>query len=629
MFLVIRKLGLTGLVLLIIATTRSSIARAALVSAPESPNTVLRFTGPFENTYWGIGGTVVIDMTTTATSVSGYINFTNDPDVGLLCGAGSFNGTRNGDDFEFSFTSNDPDPGCSVVNGTVFNVSGRFSNGEITDGQFYHPSSGQSGIFSAKQTVRYHGTFSTNGYDGTVIIDIVQNSSNLVTGYMNFTNNPGVPSLCGAGSFRGSINSNGNMVYDFLSNDPDPGCGFDAGLEFAVSANLSGNTISNGTYTVVDTGQSGVFSTACAGAMNGAGTRPNTDSCPVDNTPPTASFIWPESNQWYGYDDLVRIEVEAHDPPPCYGCGISRVEFWAQYDGVWHYIGDEFLEPYEFDWPISEGRTGPTLYSQQILLGVHVHDKAGNMGYEDSVRQIYYVEIANNPDVDGNWVPAGNRAYLNQRSLPNGDLKCGFASASMVLAMNQKIPGTYDSLSTVANKLWNKYNGWAYVWNIAKALRGYGLESNHRCVSANNAWTTIKSEINAGHPAIILSSKVVTGAHYIVVVGYRETGQDKQIIVYDSYGAWLGGTRYNKNSTSPNSRKGQWRYYDFDSVWGYGSKACPQGYIITAHPQSLSVNATNSPTSPPDLISNEPEDIVTYDGIDIADATLYLPLIWK
>jgi len=122
--------------------------------------------------------------------------------------------------------------------------------------------------------------------------------------HMNFTNNPGVPSLCGAGLFRGSIDSNGNMSYDFLSNDPDAGCGFDDGLEFAVSANLAGNTISNGRYTVVDTGQTGTFSTSCAGAYTVTDSLPTGDVCPVDDIPPVASFVWPENYQWYGYNDL-------------------------------------------------------------------------------------------------------------------------------------------------------------------------------------------------------------------------------------------------------------------------------------------------------------------------------------
>lgn len=597
----------------------------------------------------------MIDMAVGASTVSGKVNFTNDPDVGPLCGAGSFSGTRTGDNFQFTFTSSDTDPGCGIVYGTTFSVSGTFSEGSITNGHFTHAATGQQGTFTATQTARHNASFSTNGYAGTVAIDLAVNGSS-VTGYMNFTNNPGVPALCGAGSFRGSIDSAGTMVYDFLSNDPDAGCGFDDGLEFAVSATrYDAYTIANGRYTVVDTGQTGTFSTACRTANSAALDSSEAGAfdqvavadgvCPVDVTPPSGNIVWPYNSTTeppggypvYGSHDKVRIEAVASDN----FTGVKRVEFWVRYDGSWHRIKNEDYAPYEADFFI------PNTTSQLIEIGIHVVDWAGNVAIDPGGKRIIVHRVShNNPGIRENWIPAGNRAYLNQRSLfPNGDLKCGASSAAMVLAMNGKIWADYDSVADAANSIYpltiKDNQVWVYLVTAQMVQRGLPSKYTTSDDSSDNQWCMIKNEIDAGHPVIMLSWKVTRG-HFFVIVGYKDTLGDKagrELIVYDPFGEWVGQPQpydYHRNVSisDPNppmpakdSRNGQWVYYSFDrtrSDWtivhhdAVDHNAC--AILMTA--------ASDVPTTPPDLISIEPENLGRYNGADIGTyMRLYLPVL--
>ncbi len=676
----------------------SSIPSQVVASSIEdtvTPNSTYRFAGPFDNTTLGIGGTVIIDMNISSTAVSGYINFTEDPDVALLCGAGSFSGTRSGDNFQFSFTSFDPDPGCGIIDGTSFNVTGTFIEGHITNGQFSHSSTGQGGTFSAKQTTRYVGSFSTNGYPGTVTIDLATNSTSMVTGYMNFTNNPGIPALCGAGSFRGSLNSNGGMTYDFLSNDPDGGCSFDDGLEFAVSAVLDGFSITNGSYTVVDTGQTGTFSTACGGGnvTNNDDHSSSTNleyingSCQEDDQPPSGKIIWPydtyisptdnvlaQEPHLYGPGEIIRIEAIANDALS----GVYRVEFWLKYDGQWHRIKDEYFPPYEVDFTIPDNLVNP---AQLIEIGIHVVDKAGNVavdpeGQPNGLRYANYREGHGDPGVTENWIPAGNRSYINQRALSsvvvydpsppksaslNGDWQCGGASIAMILRMYDRINGDYTSLSLRANAAFQfsttnfSAGSWRtnYIWELIPFLQNpanYDLNQNvplratwhypypnKNYPNVTDGWNIITGEINSGYPLITLTDRNGTLGHYFVVVGYREEGTTRTLIAYDPYGKWKGidSTPNNyalNNSSDPTSHIGQWVYYDYYKIWGFENNN-QIGRLMTIRPTSELLQShttfSGTPNSPPDIISDEPTVIGTYEGIpSIKDYfSIYLPLI--
>ncbi|MBW4568249.1 MAG: hypothetical protein KME31_09530 [Tolypothrix carrinoi HA7290-LM1] len=119
------------------------------------------------------------------------------------------------------------------------------------------------------QRVRYTGLFTNTTYNlsGNVVIEVVLERQNRISGYINFTNYPSVRTICGAGKFAG-IRGGRNLLFDFVSSDPDPGCGFDRGLKFTVSATLSedNRTLENGSYQI-NNSQAGVFTASSSTAL--------------------------------------------------------------------------------------------------------------------------------------------------------------------------------------------------------------------------------------------------------------------------------------------------------------------------------------------------------------------------
>ncbi|MCP4544391.1 MAG: DUF1906 domain-containing protein [Chloroflexi bacterium] len=562
-----------------------------------------RYVGKFDNPAYG-GGPVVIDMRIGDSTVSGYINFSNKSGNSALCGAGSFSGTRNGNSIQFSFTSDDPDYGCGADKGLVFNVSGTLSGDQITGGT-YTVGSGESGTFSASRTAQYSGRFNNPEYgSGEVVLDIVIGASSVV-GYTDFTNDPGHSALCGAGPFVGTKNGN-SIQFKFTSNDSDSGCGFDYGQVFDIDGTLSANQIA-GSYSV-DNGESGTFSVSTP-----------------DDIEPDGNITSPSNASTVG--STVNLSATAEDNTD--GSGINRVEFWIKYNREWHWIGKDTTSPYSIQWSAPSG-----LKSQLLRFAIHVFDNAGNEAIDPGgYRYAYFFASQDNPTISENWVPSDRRAYLNQRSLtPDGNIKCGAASTAMMLAMNGKIGRDYDSMASTANAIYIKWNP---LWWLAKKMRERGMTAQTTCATSNNAWNTIKSEVNAGRPVLVLSNRFTKG-HYFVAVGYRENGSDRQIIVYDPYGRWTGSYRsYDRNSTSSSSRKGKWVYYDFSKAWGYSSSSCTngRGWMLTARPQAMDMMGMLSdtlPATPPDEFSDEPEDIGTFEGVEvIAEHVVYLPLILR
>lgn len=587
-------------------------------NCPNSANagTPIRYAGSFLNTANGYGGAVILDIDVEPTTVSGYINFTDGPDVpGVLCGAGSFNGSRSGNTFSFSFVSNDPEPGCGPYNGINFSVTGTISGSEIVNGSYNVPSLGQGGTFSAKQTIRSNGRFYNNNLtaDGNVYVDLAAWGSS-IAGYINFTGDPGETGLCGANSFTGGRNGNA-LSFSFLSSDPDAGCTNVNDKRFNLTANLSANSLTNGTYYVPYFGQGGTF------YANG----PAADSI-TPNGAVTAPIV--NANIGPGVHTLAANAIDNSG-----GVGVSYVNFKVKYDGSWHFISTDPTPPYTAQW-----QTPSNLNSQQIRFAVDIFDKAGNQSPEagGTILVNFLQSIGGN--VNENWVTQNLQAYLNQRSLsPGGDLKCGGSSAAMMLTLNNLVPASYNNLASTANTF--RYPSSMY-YDLRPGLENRGLStSGYYCRTANNAWNTIKAEIDAGRPTIILSTRVTDG-HYFVIIGYREKDGNREVIVYDPFGKWTGvRQRYDMNSTSASSHKGYWQTYDFDDSWGYDTGqyamcSTGSGYLLSAQPARLNADEFRTggtvPTIPPGEISGEPETIVTYEGIgDVVTVNLYLPMITK
>lgn len=575
--------------------------------------TRVRYAGPFTNTANGYGGAVIIDMDVEPTTVSGYINFTDGPDVpGVLCGAGSFSGSRSGNNFSFSFVSNDPEPGCTPYNGINMSVTGKISGNEIVNGAYNVTSLGQGGTFSAKQTIRSNGRFFNDDLSlgGDVYLDLATWNNNTIAGYINFT---GEPNLCGANSFTGTRSGN-NLNFSFLSSDLDgPECDIIDNERFNVTTILSGNSHQNGTYYLPTFGQGGTFYT------NGSA---------ADSTAPNGAVTAPTTNTNIGPGSHI-LKANATDNSG--GTGVSYVNFKVKYDGAWHFVSTDPTPPYSVQW-----QTPSNLHSQQIRFAVDIVDKTGNRRSDASGTVLINFIESLGGNVNENWVTKDLNMYLNQLSLsPNGNLKCGGSSAAMVLAINNKIPSTYNNIASTANT----FGQISHIYNSIKVgLENRGMATSvHRCITANNAWNIIRAEIDANRPLIVLSTRVTDG-HYFAVIGYREKNNNREIIVYDPFGKWIGvRNRYDANSTSPSSHKGYWRVYDFDDSWGYdippyGSCSANRGHLVSAHSVGLQTSAflteSTTPISPPGEISDEPENIVTYEGIgDVATINVYLPMI--
>jgi len=343
----------------------------------------------------------------------------------------------------------------------------------------------------------------------------------------------------------------------------------------------------------------------------------------VDTTAPTGNLTAPTEGAKIG-PGQVSITAEASDNAG--GVGVQSVKFKVVYDGQWRDIGTDTTAPYGVNWTTPAG-----LRSQQIRFAIDVTDNAGNVTLDaGGHRTVNFIESQGNPSVIENWVPKSKRAYLNQRSLsPSGDSKCGSASAAMMLAMNGLIGKDYNSLRDTANAIYPKTikDGQILLYLITAQMRARGLNAGEKNKSASDAWKTIKSEINAGRPVMVLSRKVTAG-HFFVIVGYREEGSSRKIIVYDPYGRWLGSyQRYDRNSTSADSTKGKWVTYDYNASWG-------GGWIVTGRPYAQAMAADEASVllddNDPDPISEEPLEEVIYEG-ELIDASqfIFLPLVMR
>jgi len=335
------------------------------------------------------------------------------------------------------------------------------------------------------------------------------------------------------------------------------------------------------------------------------------------------------------------------------GSGVKHVYFWVRYAetpgarAAWHDAGDDSDAPYNVAW------TPPAdLRSQLVEVGIHVQDRYGNYCINPSPAHDY---TCNEPEskeiffyketgVSENWIDADMRAYLNQRSLPDGDIKCAAASAAMFLAMSGEISGDYNTLASTANTFHTLIpDGVPTADNVASVLnRYYGMDVTVKSYRfelwKDTFWNDVRAAIDAGAPVILLSKRFTGDGHHVVIVGYRDKDGEREFIVYDPYGRWQGTQGlYDRNSyTAGNdhgdendSFKGRWVWYSLDSLWaGWGSRSRPYAifpsYVIRQNSVVSSVE-TDTPISQPDLVSDEEADIGVYQGVSI-EYEIFLPL---
>jgi hypothetical protein len=90
------------------------------------------YNGSFINTTYNIGGDIEIRINIETDTVSGYMDTSNAPDDPVVCGAGDFEGIREGNDLVWQFISSDFDEGCGFDVGFVFEVDAALSGDEST-----------------------------------------------------------------------------------------------------------------------------------------------------------------------------------------------------------------------------------------------------------------------------------------------------------------------------------------------------------------------------------------------------------------------------------------------------------------------------------------------------------------
>jgi hypothetical protein len=383
-----------------------------------------------------------------------------------------------------------------------------------------------------------------------------------------------------------------------------------------------------GTYTITPTNTNYIFSpVSITSEIPPNAPDKNFTGTLLDFTNPNGYLIIPGDGTTIG-PGTITVAAEAWDNSG--GSGVDHVEFYVLYDGSYHLIGTDFTTPYDIQWA-----TPNNLRSQKLFFSVHIYDRSGNhQASAGGLRTVNFSESENNLNVHENWILESHRAYLNQRSLePGGDSKCSTASMTMILAMNGLISVDYASMSNKANEMYPRVlnaNGDAYVGAMAVELRRQGMIVATNPYTTDSAWITLRQEIDAGRPVIIRTAhgSVTYAGHFFVAVGYRETDSSRQAIVYDPFGRWKGTCctkNYDLNTREPESNKGQWVYYDFDSAFGR------YNWLITARTNTITNGqaiTVGVPSSPPDAMSDEPENIGTYLGVNtVTDIRIYLPLV--
>lgn len=332
--------------------------------------------------------------------------------------------------------------------------------------------------------------------------------------------------------------------------------------------------------------------------------------------------------QWTPADQLIAATTWSNS-----GGAVQQTAFYVLYDSHWVLAGTSNKEPHLAVW------TPPNSLTSQILqVRVDITDTVGGrIEYADVVGGLDYRESIFNSSVNENWIPF--RVYLNQRILSDGDSMCGAASMAMVLAMLRRVDWDPRTLSRTAEDAWVQVRvpwptgGYASsAKTIVEEFVRQGLDAAYIGGHGDAQWQTLRDEIDAGRPVIVQTGRrILTEAgHYVVAVGYRETGAQRDLIVYDPFGRWRKSMNsFDANATRPAtgdpdavvSTKGKWATYNFETV--------TTGMITVTVPASTAgLGAISSvPSSPPDLTSSEPLNPVTYVGVRELLTEIYLPVI--
>ena len=195
--------------------------------------------------------------------------------------------------------------------------------------------------------------------------------------------------------------------------------------------------------------------------------------------------------------------------------------------------------------------------TENLMSAAYVRNGEGNIVEVDNPEEIKYPDVPPQPNQDPGMLPR-NVPYIHQViDTPgwfNGDWACGATSAMMALAYYGILPAerwdndiceeyTYNgfTFNQVANDPSGTpaKGGYGYIcqnnWENTKAhMAGYaqkhGLTSS---VDWSPTWGELTTEIDAGHPVVLLTSLTGPG-HYVLAIGYRP--DTRVVVVNDPYG---------------------------------------------------------------------------------------------
>lgn len=228
--------------------------------APLSAAPLRHYHGTGENVTLNVDFILMITLDVSAApTISGEFDATGLPGGTVICGKGSYTGTLTGNAISFSFFSSDDDPGCG--GGTTISVNATLSaSGQALTGT-YTTGTGHQGTLDTRLADRWTGTGFNDPFSAPWLAEVylAYLSPSIIAGSLDATEAPGDQTICGRGIFVGT-RTGSTVDFEFTSNDPDPGCGFDFGAVNTFTGEVSPDGIQmTGSY-LIDNGQDGTWS---------------------------------------------------------------------------------------------------------------------------------------------------------------------------------------------------------------------------------------------------------------------------------------------------------------------------------------------------------------------------------
>jgi len=250
---------------------------------------------------------------------------------------------------------------------------------------------------------------------------------------------------------------------------------------------------------------------------------------PEDTTDPSGNITSPATGITVG-PGTVHLEANAWDNPG--GSGVKRVEFWVRYDSTWHRVKDEYHPPYEADWQIPAG-----LVSQDIQIGIHVVDNAGNVAVDPGgKRTIHYVASASCTvpyfsQRDSRWInhPLRTNGVCSSYCNTIGKCGCTLTSSAMIFKYydaNLTPASLSDCMGTAACP---------FYWGTGAACSGGKAQWIGK---STFTWSRLERELNQnGRPVIVGMHKYVNGVrntHWVVAL----SGSGSKTANYTIHDPW-------------------------------------------------------------------------------------------